>query len=116
MARRREIEYAWKSYLPYWRSVLKSMSPVTVIPAAHFPSFEEIRQYRNKPASQGSPRIDDFNLGLAERFKKFSNQHKRTFCSVAVPLLKVLRKARDKLCFLVQTCSLSTNFDLHQNF
>jgi hypothetical protein len=93
MPRGWEIEYTRKSYLPYWRSVLESKVPVKVMPTRHLLTIEGIRKSRNKPASQGSPRIDEFNLGLAERFKKFSNQHKRTFCSVAVPLLKVLRKA-----------------------
>ncbi|GJN25365.1 hypothetical protein PR202_gb13186 [Eleusine coracana subsp. coracana] len=88
-----ELEYARKSYFPFWRSVLKSKSPVKVIPMVHFPTLEEIRKSREKSASQGSPRIQDFNLGVIERLKKFSNQHKRSFCSIAFPLLKVLKKA-----------------------
>ncbi|KAK3142476.1 hypothetical protein QOZ80_4BG0346960 [Eleusine coracana subsp. coracana] len=93
MPRGWELEYARISYFPFWRSVLKSKSPVKVFPAAHFPTLEEIRNSRNKPASEVSPLIQDLNLGVVERFKKFSNQHRRMFSSVAFPLLKVLRKA-----------------------
>jgi hypothetical protein len=86
------IEYARRSFFPYWRSVLKQKSPVKVIPA-HTLTLEEFEDSRNKFAGQGSPLIPDLNLGPVRRFKQFSNQHKRTFCSVAFPLLKVLRKA-----------------------
>jgi hypothetical protein len=86
------IEYA-QSFFPYWRSVLKQKSPVKVIPAAYMPTLKEFENSRNKLAGQGSPLIPDLNLGPVRRFKQFSNQHKRAFCSIAFPLLKVLRKA-----------------------
>lgn len=71
--------------------MLKQKSPVKVIPAACLPTPEEMENSMNKLAGQGSSLIPD--LGLVGRFNQFSNQHKRTFCSVAFPLLKVLRRA-----------------------
>ncbi|XP_062225096.1 uncharacterized protein LOC133923839 [Phragmites australis] len=88
-----KLKYARRSFFPYWRSVLKSKLPVKVIPGWDMPSLEELENSRNKSAGQGSSPIPDLNLGLVERFKQLSNQHKRTFCSAAFPLLKVLRNA-----------------------
>jgi hypothetical protein len=86
-----EIEYARIRYLPYWRVVLKQKAPVKLIPAAYSHTLEKIEKSMNKLAGQGSSLIPD--LGLVGRFNQFSNQHKITFCSVAFPLLKVLRRA-----------------------
>ncbi|KAL6838218.1 hypothetical protein ACP4OV_031966 [Aristida adscensionis] len=85
-----ELKYARRSFFPYWRSVLNAKAPVRVIPG-YAPEQESIRN--KKAAGKGSSPIPDLKPGLVGKFKQFSNQHKRTFCSAAFPLLKVLRRA-----------------------
>jgi len=48
----------------------------------------------NKSVGQGSSPAPDLSLGLLDRVRQLRNfQPTRTFCSAALPLLKILRNA-----------------------
>jgi hypothetical protein len=85
-----ELKYARRSFFPYWRSVLASRLPVKVIRGA------DVEQHNSckKSVGQESSPTPNLNLSLLARVRQLSGrQPSKAFCSAALPLLKVLRKA-----------------------
>ncbi|RLM64977.1 uncharacterized protein C2845_PM16G07340 [Panicum miliaceum] len=84
------LKYTRKSFLPYWRSVLKARSPCKVVRLEDMHDFEK---FWDKSGLRPSPILDPklVLLGRAHQFSK--HQTKRMFCSAALPLLKLFRNA-----------------------
>ncbi|CAN6270244.1 unnamed protein product [Urochloa humidicola] len=88
-----ELKYARRSFFPYWRSVLAARLPVKVIRGTDVPTLVEQHQTSwNKSVGQESSPTPDLNPSLLA-VRQFRGQPSRTFCSAALPLLKVLRNA-----------------------
>ncbi|TVU14591.1 hypothetical protein EJB05_38066, partial [Eragrostis curvula] len=87
-----ELKYARRSFFPYWRSVLSRL-PCKVIRLEDMATLKDPENFRNKSAGEGSSLVPDVNLGPLARVQQSISQPKRTFCSAALALLKMLRNA-----------------------